>query len=457
MPTKSVFFIIYLSLLGSMVAADYQSENRSFLLAGGHDEFHKAQSGFIVTSGKDAVYESSSESDEDDSYDYEGDNESDRSKSAIMDSFILTDDSKQASSFEKKSKDLTLPELRAKFAHKPKPFRIKKSELEEKVDEFVKPYRDDQGNLHYHDLKDPNFIFEGGDTLLHYALKKRKYDIASQLISYIANTFKGAEYNALSVQNESGKTPLHIAIESHDLRYNIIEKLVNYGADIHIADNGGNTPLDLLKENHQEPRHHDYKKVLELVDAKLRPRYERRKQIEDLKKSLAGSREQREQLVQEKSKLQEEYDASKAECTKLREQISQLLLSTSHGSDSSESSESSVYTSSGSSSQGREDRLNDCINLQDAKIDELEGKVRELERYKKHYKRYKTLFSENTTTIEQAQTRLNNLSQKINYQRKLAFMIGGALLSVGLKRVYDWYFDQETKKSPNASLLTTRK
>lgn len=79
-----------------------------------------------------------------------------------------------------------------------------------------------------------------GDTLLHWAVRKKKH-----LIDVIVSNAP----SCINMQNNLGKTPLHCA--SSDLRCKkektlkaIIEKLLTYGGDRSIIDNDGKTAYD---------------------------------------------------------------------------------------------------------------------------------------------------------------------------------------------------------------------
>jgi ankyrin repeat protein len=48
---------------------------------------------------------------------------------------------------------------------------------------------------------------------------------------------------AIDVQNEKGKTALHIAIEDRSTQ--AVQLLLEHGADVNVRDEGGNTPSEL--------------------------------------------------------------------------------------------------------------------------------------------------------------------------------------------------------------------
>ena len=75
---------------------------------------------------------------------------------------------------------------------------------------------------------------EYGNSLLHIAVKSGCKEAVQQLTRYGINS-----------KNSDGDTPLHVALFS-DASTEIIKLLINNGADVHIPNNAGITPLQLI-------------------------------------------------------------------------------------------------------------------------------------------------------------------------------------------------------------------
>jgi ankyrin repeat protein len=91
---------------------------------------------------------------------------------------------------------------------------------------------------------DVNIQNYDGDSLLHFAVEKQKYEIIELLLDH------GADIN---IQNDYGETPLHTAVElfiedeGHYTEADLIEFLVNHGADIHIKNEDRKSPLQMIQ------------------------------------------------------------------------------------------------------------------------------------------------------------------------------------------------------------------
>jgi cytohesin len=88
-------------------------------------------------------------------------------------------------------------------------------------------------------ITDRNIIIntrdEDGDTLLHAAASSGCREVTAELIKYI-------DANA---KNHDGNTPLHDALFG-DAGSEIIKLLIINGADVHLPNNAGTTPLQLI-------------------------------------------------------------------------------------------------------------------------------------------------------------------------------------------------------------------
>lgn len=101
-----------------------------------------------------------------------------------------------------------------------------------------------------------NYIATGGDvniqngkgnSLLHFAVEKQKYEIIQLLLDHGAN---------INIQNNTGKSPLHFAVDkyinsNYGNNFNeekIIKFLVRKGADVYLLDEDYETPLDKMED-----------------------------------------------------------------------------------------------------------------------------------------------------------------------------------------------------------------
>jgi ankyrin repeat protein len=132
---------------------------------------------------------------------------------------------------------------------------------------------------------DPNLRGEDGDTLLHYAIRKRQYEIAELLLKHGADpnamadgkmtplhyaTLHGdplfvrllLEYKAYpNAKDYEGRTPLHIATwYGHD---SVTLALLEYGADPTVTDDMGRTPFINL--------HAEFLRVLDAMTRSMNP------------------------------------------------------------------------------------------------------------------------------------------------------------------------------------------
>jgi len=80
-----------------------------------------------------------------------------------------------------------------------------------------------------------------GNTALHYAAKHGSLDCLDNILEY-----DGCDVDY--VNRIEGATPLHLAIklEDEDIRIDVVNSLLDAGADITIKDKNGNTVLDIL-------------------------------------------------------------------------------------------------------------------------------------------------------------------------------------------------------------------
>ncbi len=125
-----------------------------------------------------------------------------------------------------------------------------------------------EGAIHEGDWNEiENYITTGGDvniqngegdSLLHFAVEKQKYEIIDLLLDH------GADIN---IQNDYGETPLHTAVElfiedeGYGEQYledaDLIKFLVNHGANIHIKNEDRKSPLEMM-EDYEWNRDRDY-------------------------------------------------------------------------------------------------------------------------------------------------------------------------------------------------------
>lgn len=94
-----------------------------------------------------------------------------------------------------------------------------------------------------------------GKTSLHLAV------IIPGQNTYIAKVLldKGAEIN---IQDNEGRTPLHLAVSTSGQSIQIAEMLLNKGAEVDIQDNEGKTPLDYAISSGRE-------EVIEILTGKI--------------------------------------------------------------------------------------------------------------------------------------------------------------------------------------------
>ncbi|MBW8015628.1 MAG: ankyrin repeat domain-containing protein [Planctomycetes bacterium] len=85
-----------------------------------------------------------------------------------------------------------------------------------------------------------NVVMEDGDTPLIYAAGTGSIQCVELLLNYGARS-------TINVRNQDGNTALHEAVRCHGLP-EIIEPLLNYGADPLIKNNKNETAIDLAKD-----------------------------------------------------------------------------------------------------------------------------------------------------------------------------------------------------------------
>jgi ankyrin repeat protein len=79
------------------------------------------------------------------------------------------------------------------------------------------------------------------NTYLHDLIRKGKYDLVLQLIQLKEKETDDKPILRLDEKNNTGKTPLHLAVISR--RKDIIKTLLDHGAKANIQSNDGRTPL----------------------------------------------------------------------------------------------------------------------------------------------------------------------------------------------------------------------
>ncbi|KAH7104845.1 ankyrin repeat-containing domain protein [Auriculariales sp. MPI-PUGE-AT-0066] len=102
-------------------------------------------------------------------------------------------------------------------------------------DEILEIFDKEQGKY------DINFQDGLGNTALHYAAQTGSLAAMEQLLSH-----DGCD---VDLQNRLGReTPLHVAlkIESDDLRKEVVESLLDAGADTTVKDKSGRAPIDIV-------------------------------------------------------------------------------------------------------------------------------------------------------------------------------------------------------------------
>ena len=79
-----------------------------------------------------------------------------------------------------------------------------------------------------------------GWTLLHIAIRHQRKEIIQFLLD------KGADVNA---RDNTGKTPLHLAVEAG--QKDLVEQLIAKGAQVNVMDRTGDNALSLANKNNQ--------------------------------------------------------------------------------------------------------------------------------------------------------------------------------------------------------------
>ncbi|KAF4528734.1 hypothetical protein B566_EDAN016902, partial [Ephemera danica] len=81
---------------------------------------------------------------------------------------------------------------------------------------------------------------KNGYTPLHSCIQRGIYNEA--IMNTIINLIKH-DFSILNIKNNKGQTPLHVAVEEHELK--VVDLLVRLGAEVNIKDNDNRTPLKL--------------------------------------------------------------------------------------------------------------------------------------------------------------------------------------------------------------------
>ena len=112
-------------------------------------------------------------------------------------------------------------------------------------------------------------VDDDGDTPLIYAAGTARH----QCVELLLNNGAGSTIN---VRNQDGNTALHEAVRCHGLP-DIIEPLLNYGADPFIKNNNNKTAIDLAKDLAK-----DYNRsyVLEIIQRHLKDKTQNTPQVE---------------------------------------------------------------------------------------------------------------------------------------------------------------------------------
>jgi ankyrin repeat protein len=96
---------------------------------------------------------------------------------------------------------------------------------------------------------DINFQDGIGNTALHYAASCGSTVVLEHILSH-------DDCDVDPINRLQGATPLHLALEidNEELRMEVVESLLDAGADTNIKDKNGDTVLDLLRANDTEIR-----------------------------------------------------------------------------------------------------------------------------------------------------------------------------------------------------------
>ena len=129
-------------------------------------------------------------------------------------------------------------------------------------------------------------LYKNENTILHYAVKLKKYDVVEYLVNKVDLSNKGGLYyqtalqdaifygnlriaellitsgTNLDIKNIDGETALHIAAKYGHA--DIVKMLIDAGASTDVRDEEGNTPKDLLPELMWENR----KELVKQLDIK---------------------------------------------------------------------------------------------------------------------------------------------------------------------------------------------
>lgn len=87
-------------------------------------------------------------------------------------------------------------------------------------------------------------IFNGDDTIIHLCVKSNDRTIMERLLE-ILHKFKLDEL--LNLQNYNQETSVHLACEMNNV--NVLQKMMEYGANVNVLDSNGNTALHVAIQN----------------------------------------------------------------------------------------------------------------------------------------------------------------------------------------------------------------
>lgn len=411
----------------------------SVLLAGGYEEdiaSRKEEVGSVVTDGKDlydsADSDSGSDTGSDDSdgevdVDYElslDDGELPLEETTNPDTKITYGAKTDSSSSEEDSDGFDIDKLVTKF----------KTSIKLGEETYVN-----------HCLLENEYILPGHNTLLHYVIQHKRYDLAKELITFIYHTDK----EALNSTNAHGDTPLHVAVKSEYLNLYTINMLVEHGANKKVTNKTGQTALDLLKMYHKEPRHTNYVSVRKLLDDNWQLIIKCKTQ----EKQITEFDTQKKQFIAQGLRLKQEYATCKQECAQLSQTIMDLqyklqeqpaVPALDHTHKSSEEITVADYAAAVEQEIAEyKQKLEDC-HKKLKKLTEQEKKAaQDVINVESDYKSLEEDYNAQDVLLKQAKVIVEQCRAKENFHKKLSLIITGVCSSIALKCMYDYFHKKE--------------